>query len=181
MSSRTFNSYWGNGLAVLRARWYLRRATRLGSRTRLWGRPWIRNQGQLIIADRVRLVSTVAKLELATGPIGRLEIGSRTYINYGSSIGAIHSVIIGPDCTIGTYVIIIDDDYHRLEPERRQEMPPPCPVTIEENVWLGARVIVLPGVTIGAGSVVGAGGVVTDSIPPRSLAVGVPARVIRSL
>ena len=55
------------------------------------------------------------------------------------------------------------------------------PITIEDNVWLGARVIVLGGVTIGADSCIGAGSVVVDDIPPRSLAVGVPARVIRQL
>jgi maltose O-acetyltransferase len=52
---------------------------------------------------------------------------------------------------------------------------------IEDNVWLGARVIVLGGVTIGEGSCIGAGSVVNTDVPPRSLAVGVPARVIRRL
>jgi maltose O-acetyltransferase len=75
----------------------------------------------------------------------------------------------------------MDNDFHRLEPERRQEKPPSSPIILEENVWLGARVIVLPGVTIGAGTVVGAGSVVTRSIPSRSVAVGVPARVVKSL
>jgi maltose O-acetyltransferase len=56
-----------------------------------------------------------------------------------------------------------------------------APVILEENVWLGARVIVLPGVTIGAGSVIGASSVVIDDVPPRCLAVGLPARVIRQL
>ena len=55
------------------------------------------------------------------------------------------------------------------------------PIILEENVWLGARVIVLRGVTVGAGSVIGAGSVVTRDIPPRSVAAGLPARVIRAL
>jgi maltose O-acetyltransferase len=78
-------------------------------------------------------------------------------------------------------VTITDNNFHRLEPEHRDEIPESAPVIIEENVWLGGRVIVLPGVTIGAGSAVGAGSVVTHNIPPRSLAVGVPARVIKNL
>lgn len=53
------------------------------------------------------------------------------------------------------------------------------PVTIEDDVWLGQGVCVLPGVTIGAGSVIGANAVVVNDIPPNSIAVGVPARVIR--
>ncbi|MGQ9529396.1 acyltransferase [Chloroflexus sp.] len=167
-------------LAVLRARWYLRSAT-LGPRVRLWGRPAISNHGQLIIGERARLVSTIVPLELAVAHGARLEIGQGAFINYGCSIAATELVRIGPRCNIGTYAMIMDNDFHRLEPERRQERPPSAPIILEENVWLGGRVTVLSGVTIGTGSVVGAGSVVTKSIPPRSLAAGVPARVIRQL
>jgi acetyltransferase-like isoleucine patch superfamily enzyme len=172
---------WQIGWAVLRARWYLRNATHLGSRVRVWGKPSVENKGRLLIGNRVRLSSKIATLELATGPEGVLEIGDGTYINYGCSIAATQLVYIGPECNIGTYVIIMDNDFHHLEPERRKEIPDSDPIILENNVWLGARVIVLPGVTIGCGSVIGAGGVVTQSIPPRSLAVGVPAKVIRLL
>ncbi|WP_343206255.1 DapH/DapD/GlmU-related protein [Arthrobacter yangruifuii] len=57
----------------------------------------------------------------------------------------------------------------------------PAPITIGRNVWLGSNVTVLPGISIGDDSVVAAGAVVTRDIPPRSLAVGAPAKVIRSL
>ncbi len=172
---------WDNGRAVLRAHWYFRRATKLGARVRLWGRPAIENHGTMIIGDRVRLVSTIVPLELVTGKQGRLEIGTSAFINYGCSIAATQLIRIGPRCNIGTYVIMMDNDFHRIEPERREEMPPSAPIILEENVWLGARVIVLRGVTIGAGSVVAAGSVVTRDIPPRSLAAGLPARVIRQI
>lgn len=171
---------WRNGWALLRARWYLRHATTVGPGVRIWGRPWIRNWGQMIIHDKVRIISTVARSELIAVE-GTLEIGARTYINYGCSFGANQLVKIGPDCNIGTYVIMIDNDFHRLEPERRNERPESKPIILEENVWLGARVIVLRGVTIGAHSVVGAGSVVTKDIPCRSVAAGVPAKVIRTL
>jgi maltose O-acetyltransferase len=170
---------WSNGWAVLNAIWYLRNATRVGKKVRIWGRPAISNKGQLLIGDRVRLVSTIATLELVS--TGTLEIGEGAYINYGTSIAATELIRIGPGCNIGTYVMIMDNNFHRLEPERRNERPESAPVILEENVWLGGHVIVLPGVTIGAGSVVGAGSLVNKSIPPRSLAVGVPARVIRNL
>jgi acetyltransferase-like isoleucine patch superfamily enzyme len=104
-----------------------------------------------------------------------LEIGEATSINYGTSIAAPESVRIGPRCNIGTYVIIMESDFHRLEPERRNEHPESRPIVLEGNVWLGARVIVLGGVTIGAVSVVVAGLVVTHDIPPRSVAVGMTA------
>jgi maltose O-acetyltransferase len=60
-------------------------------------------------------------------------------------------------------------------------LPPSAPVVIEHHVWIGARVIILPGVHIGHHAAVGAGSVVTTSIPPYSLAVGNPARIIRRL
>jgi acetyltransferase-like isoleucine patch superfamily enzyme len=175
-------SMWNSGCAVLRARWYLRHATRLGKNVRVWGRPFIHhNGGQMLIGDRVRLVSHVAALELGVSSGGTLDIGESTYINYGSSIAASKLVRIGPRCNIGSHVMIIDNDFHRLEPERRNERPESAPIVLGENVWLGSRVIVLPGVTIGADSVVGAGSVVTKDVPPRTLAAGVPARVIRQL
>lgn len=169
------------GSAVLNAQWCLRRATRIGKWVRVWGNPSVKNMGKLYIGNRVRLDSRIATLELAIGPQGTLYVGEGTFINYGTSIGVTQSVSIGGECNIGTYVIIIDNNFHRLEPERRKEMPESAPVTIEDNVWLGARVIVLPGVTIGTGSVIGAGSVVTQNIPQRALAVGLPARIIREL
>jgi maltose O-acetyltransferase len=164
--------------SVARARWYLRAATELGPRVRLKGRPYVKNTGEMIIHDRVQLVSTVARMELVASG-GRLEIGSRTFINYGTSICALESIIIGERCHIGTHVAIIDNDFHRLEPERRLERPASRPVRIEDGVWLAGRVIVLPGVTIGHGSAIGAGSVVTHDVPPRVLAAGSPAKVIR--
>lgn len=177
----TAQSTYVNGRAVLAARWYLRRATELGARVRIFGQPSISNQGRLIVGERVRLVSTIATLELSVGPGASLEIGPRTYINYGCSVGATELVRIGADCNIGTYAILMDNDFHRLEPERRNERPPSAPIVLEDNVWLGARVIVLRGVTIGSGSVIAAGSVVAKDVPPRTLAGGVPARVIREL
>jgi maltose O-acetyltransferase len=170
-----------NGFAHLAARWYLRSADELGPRVRTNGRPLVRNGGRMIIGERVRLVSTAAKLELATLSGGTLEIGERTFVNYGGSICAGELVRIGARCLIGTHAIIMDNDFHRIEPERRLEAPPSRPIVIEDNVWLGARVIVLGGVTIGRDSCIGAGSLVATDIPPRSLAVGVPARVIRTL
>jgi maltose O-acetyltransferase len=167
--------------AVLRAKYYFRSARQLGKRVRLWGHPSVYNDGDLRIGDRARLVSTVATLELAVGPDATLDIGSGAFINYGCSIGATLLVRIGPNTSIGTHVIMMDNDFHRVEPERRQDIPDSRPIVLEENVWLGARVIVLRGVTIGAHSVVAAGSVVTRDVPARTLVSGVPAKVVRSL
>lgn len=167
--------------AVLRARYYLRSAEAIGPRVRLWGRPFVKNEGRLLIGDRVRLASTISMLELSIGASGLLEIGDRVLINHGCSIGATQLVRIAERCNIGSQSILIDNAFHELDPDRRDEQPAPAPVILEANVWLAARVIVLPGVTIGRNSVVGAGSVVTRDIPPDVLAAGIPAKVIRSL
>lgn len=166
--------------AVLRARFYLRK-TQLGRKVRLDGKPLIHAAGKIVIADRCRFVATMGGLELGTGPNGKLEIGENTFINYGTSISAMQHVKIGRDCNIGTYCMVMDNDFHRLEPERRHELPESEPIIIGDNVWLGGRVIVLKGVTIGNGSVIAAGSIVTKDIPPRSVAVGSPAKVVRQL
>jgi maltose O-acetyltransferase len=171
-----------NVFAVLRARLVFRRATSIGTRVRLWGKAFVnQSSGTFQIGRQVRLIGTITPLEFGVGPQGKLIIGDRTYINYGCSIAALESVEIGRDCLLGTYVMIMDNDFHRLEPERRLELPPSAPIKIGDNVWLGARTIVLKGVTIGDGCVVAAGSLVTKSLPPRVLAAGTPAKVLRTL
>jgi len=172
---------WRNSKAVANARWSLRHADHVGTRVRVRGRPALLNEGRIVIHDRVQLVSTMARLELvATGGV-LLEIGERSLVNFGGSIVASELVRIGPRCLIGPYVMMLDNDFHRIEPERRLERPPSKPIVVEENVWIGARVILMSGVTVGRDSCIGAGSVVTADVPPRTFVAGVPARVIREL
>jgi acetyltransferase-like isoleucine patch superfamily enzyme len=110
---------------------------------------------------------------------GSLRIGDRTFINSGVSICAQSAVSIGSDCAIGNYSLIMDTDFH--VPGDLLALPAAHPVVIEDGVWLGARVTVLKGVTIGEGAVVAAGAVVTKDVPPRTVVGGVPARIIRTL
>ncbi len=172
---------WDKGTTAVRAQWHLRRATEVARTVRLSGKPQVSNFGTMILRDRVRLVSTVATIELAVNDGGTLDIGERTFVNYGTSLSASLLVRIGPDCQIGTHCILMDNDFHRLEPERRLERPESHPIVLEANVWLGARVIVMKGVTIGEGSVVGAGSVVTRDVPARTLVAGTPAAPLRRL
>jgi maltose O-acetyltransferase len=163
--------------SALNARWHLRGATRLSGRVTLRGRPSIVNDGTLVIGDRVRLVSTVAMLELVTLPGGLLEIGDNVFINYGSSLVASRRVKVGNDCLIGTHVMVMDCDFHRVEDKAWDTTGEP--VVLEDRVWLGNRSIVLKGVTIGHDAVVAAGSVVTRDVPPRTVVAGVPARELR--
>jgi acetyltransferase-like isoleucine patch superfamily enzyme len=132
----------------------------------------------MTLGDRVRLVSTVARLELVSLSAGYLEIGDNVFINYGSSLVAANHVKIGNDCLIGTHVTIMDCDFHRVEDKSWDTEG--HPITIQDRAWLGNRSIVLKGVTVGHDSVVAAGSVVTRDVPPRTVVAGNPARVVRT-
>jgi acetyltransferase-like isoleucine patch superfamily enzyme len=113
---------------------------------------------------------------------GGLSIGRQVGLNTGCWINARGGVALGDDVIVGPYCVIHSAN-HRLDrldvPTRRQGYEEK-PVFIGRNVWLGARVTVLPGVTIGDNAVIGAGAVVARDIPPNAIAVGNPARVIRT-
>jgi maltose O-acetyltransferase len=109
---------------------------------------------------------------ITIGP--RSGIGINAVIQAPCRIGC--DVMMGPDVRIMTYAHSIDDlDTPMID----QAPPPPAPVTIMDNVYIGARVVILPGVTLGSGSVIGAGAVVTRDVPPNAIVGGVPARVLR--
>lgn len=107
-------------------------------------------------------------------------IGNYCLISPGVRISAAQSIRIGDNCMFAANVTISDSDWHgiynRIRPFRCTK-----PVVIENNVWLGERVIVTKGVYIGENSVVGAGAVVTKNIPANSVAAGNPARVIKTI
>lgn len=110
-----------------------------------------------------------------------LHIGAGTFINYNLTALDVAAITIGDDCQIGPNVQLLTPT-HPIDPQpRRDKLEAGRPITIEDNVWLGGGVIVCPGVTIGANSVIGAGAVVTRDIPADVVAVGNPARVIRTI
>ncbi len=165
--------------AWLNARWQLRRCTSVGQLPRVWGRVRVENRGRILIGARVRIRAVPWASELATTQDGTLEIGESTFINAGVSIFAGNHVRIGSHCEIGPGVLIMDNDFHiAQDPERR---PPSQVINIGDRVWIGARAILLKGVTIGDAATIGAGSVVTSDVPPQSVVAGVPARVIRGV
>ena len=162
---------------ALNARIRLRTVTSMGRRVTLRGRPAVINEGRITMGDRVRLVSTVARLELAAVAGGHLEIGNNVFINYGSSLVASAHVRIGDDCLIGTHVMVMDCDFHRVEDKEWDTTGEP--IDIEDRVWLGNRSMVLKGVRVGHDAVVAAGSVVTKDVEPRTVVAGVPAVVVK--
>ena len=126
---------------------------------------------------------------LGRGDNPKLMIGERVQLNDYVHIGAIESVTIGDDVLIGSKVFITDHNhgcYDSSEPLSGPVVPPSRrlvvskPVKIGNKVWIGENVCILPGVNIGEGAVIGAGAIVTHDIPAGSIAVGNPARVIRT-
>jgi lipopolysaccharide O-acetyltransferase len=117
------------------------------------------------------------------GPgIVRIRIGVDTGLQPYVHIGAAESVEIGRRCRLaqGVYISDHDHDYDDLDDEENLgKRLIASPVKIGDFVWLGERVMVLKGVTIGDKTVVGAGSIVTKSLPPKVIAIGAPARVIR--
>ncbi|MEO8798928.1 MAG: sugar O-acetyltransferase [Polyangiaceae bacterium] len=110
-----------------------------------------------------------------------LKIGARTFANYGLVALDVASITIGDDVQIGPNVQLLTPT-HPVEPNaRRAKFEAAKPIVIGNNVWLGGGVIVCPGVSVGEDSVVGAGAVITHDLPARVVAVGNPARVLRSI
>ena len=111
----------------------------------------------------------------------RTTVGARTFANFGLVCLDVATVSIGDDVQIGPNVQLLTPT-HPVEPgPRRDKWEAAQPIVIGDNVWLGGGVIVCPGVTIGANTVVGAGSVVTRDLPPDVVAYGSPARVVRSV
>ena len=111
----------------------------------------------------------------------RIRVGARTFVNYGLVALDVASIEIGDDVQIGPNVQLLTPT-HPIDPDtRRAKWEAAEPIVIEANVWLGGGVIVLPGVTIGENTVVGAGSIVTKDLAPNVAAAGNPARVVRPL
>ena len=139
-----------------------------------------RQWGKVVLASGTALDEGVVLL--ATGklsPEPKIAIHSGTYINRFTMIDASARITIGQNCMIGPHCYVTDHDHaHESGKLVREQELASKPVTIGNDVWLGAGVIVLKGVTIGEGAVVGAGSVVTKDVEPHTKVVGVPARAI---
>lgn len=114
----------------------------------------------------------------------RLEIGEGTIVNLGCMLAATDRIAIGRNCMFANHCFVADAD-HRFDdpdlPVTWQGMTSKGPVTIGDNVWLGANCVVTSGVTIGDRCVIGANAVVNRDIPAGTIAAGVPAKVIREI
>jgi maltose O-acetyltransferase len=110
-----------------------------------------------------------------------ITVGAGTFTNYGLVALDVARITIGRDVQIGPNVQLLTPT-HPMEPAlRRAKFESAKPIVIGDNVWIGGGAIILPGVTIGHNSIIGAGAIVTHDVPADVLAVGNPARIVRSL
>jgi maltose O-acetyltransferase len=108
-----------------------------------------------------------------------VSIGDGSFVNVGCWFEGFGSIDIGRDVFLGPQVLILTSTHDIDEDGQVTRTPTVSPVRIEDRCWLGARATVLPGVTIGEGTIIGAGSVVTRDCKPGALYVGVPARQVR--
>jgi len=124
---------------------------------------------------------TIERCCEVTASGGELEFGENTFVGQGSVIVARGKIHVGRDCLIAEHVSIRDQDHcfgHGLMTARAGFTT--APITIGDNVWIGAKATITKGVSIGENSLVAAGAVVTRDVPKNCLVGGIPAKIIRS-
>jgi len=165
-----------------------------GERWKIFGRPIIqRHRGSRIaLGDGLTLRSWPRSNPLApTAPVvlstrradAVIEIGEDCGFT-GTTLVAADRITMGDRVLVGGNASIVDFDFHPLTPEERAEninAGAAAPIVIEDDVFVGMEALILKGVTVGEGAVVGAGSVVTQDVPPRTVVAGNPAEVVRSL
>lgn len=146
---------------------------------------WVEGRGQLIVGDNV-LIDGKCSFAFASRLSARptLIIGDNSDIGHGCTFTVGKGITIGRNCQISTGVLIFDSPGHPADPAARMAGAPPTdgevrPVVIEDNVWIGRRATIMPGVTVGHDSIVATGAVVMTDVPPNTLVVGNPARHVR--
>ncbi len=172
------------------------RGVMLGGAVRVIGLPIVEIAAgsSITVGDRCVIISRSASTALGVSrPVilrtlregARIDIGADVGLS-GTTICAATHVSVGDRVLFGADVLVADTDFHEIGVIPRRYAAPPEPkeadrVVIRDDVFIGARSIVLRGSTIGEGSVIGAGSVVKGEIPPGVVAAGNPCRVIRSL
>lgn len=159
----------------------------VGKNFRMECLPYMNGRGRIVIGDSVRLSgksTIIFSNRLHERP--ELLIGDDTFIGHDCALGIASKLKIGRHCLIAGGVRMFDFDGHPLDAARRRakEPTPPegvRPITIGDDVWIGAGAHVLKGVTIGPRSVIGAGAIVTKDVPADVVVAGNPARIVKRL
>lgn len=157
-----------------KAKWSLRKVSRIGRKAIVLGHPTV-DATDLEIGDDFKVWSGHRKTLISGW--GRMRIGDRVFVNCGTVLISVLEITLGDDVALANEVYIMDSNSHGVEGRPHVE----APVHIGDGTWVGARAMILPGVTIGKRVVVAAGSVVTRDVPDDVLVAGNPARVVRPL
>jgi acetyltransferase-like isoleucine patch superfamily enzyme len=153
-------------------------ANSVGTLPLINGYSYIRNYGQLNIGDNISLNSKPLPIYITVGKKGKLTIGNNVGMNFGVNIGCELKITIGDDVKIGDLTTLIDSDFHQVDSRKDVRIKE---IVIGNNVWISRMCNILPGVTIGDNSVIGAGTIVARDVPKNVLVWGFPAKPIRQL
>lgn len=155
------------------------------------GRIYVIGKGKITIGDDFYFSSGNAVNPISSNFRGALYVEDGAKLTIGNHVGmsstriwASQAITIGDHVNIGGGTLITDTDAHSLDWEDRRHgrgEVPSVPIVIGDDVWIGAQCIILKGVTIGPRSIIGAGSVVTHSIPADSIAAGNPCKVLRKI
>lgn len=153
----------------------------IGDNVRIYSGSYISNKGNQICLERNVSIDRGVDIRAYDHKGGGIYIGEDTYIGPYVCMAGPGLIRIGRDCMIASHSSLYANNHVFADPNRkfREQGLSIKGIVIEDDCWLGTGVRVLDGVTIGRGSVIGAGSVVTKDIPPFSVAVGTPAKVIR--
>jgi acetyltransferase-like isoleucine patch superfamily enzyme len=153
-----------------------------GVGVRIEGHLRFNGRGRVVVGDRTHFAAGSGRPNIITvlGNDAVVELGEHVMMN-GTQILAASRVSIGRECILGPSSIV-DTDFHRTGTERRgRGGGEPQPIDVGDNVWIGASATLLKGVTIGPGSVLGAGTVIRHDVPPRSIVIGDPQQVVAEI
>ena len=156
----------------------------LNRRARLLaGEKYIRIGERVTIGNQIQLTAWDRYLDQRFQP--EIVIGDGCSIGDGAHITAIDRIELGKNVLTGKYVLITDNAHGDADPDlleiapNKRPLVSKGPVIIEDNVWIGEKASILPGVRVGRGAIIGAGAVVTKDVPAGTMAVGVPARIVK--
>ena len=184
---------------IIRIRFYPRfnrllfrlKGVTFGRNMTIMGKVSVIGDGKITIGDDFYMSSGDTISAISSNLQGAIFTEKDSEIIIGNQVGMTSTrmrisnrLVVGDNVKIGACVLLIDTDSHPIDYKLRRtsnEGVKSAPIVIEDDVWIGAHSIVLKGVTIGARSIIGAGSVVTKSIPADCIAAGNPAKVIKQL
>jgi acetyltransferase-like isoleucine patch superfamily enzyme len=149
--------------------------------------PLIMGYGDIYIGNRAQFSGNVNLIvSYKANPNPTIVIGDDVTFGYATELSCADKIIIGNRVLIAHFVSIYDNNNHPIDPAARARNMPIgkgdfAPIVIEDDVWIGGHAAILKGVTVGRGSVVAMGAVVTKNVPPMTVVAGNPARVIKQI